>query len=452
MWRYEATLSEGGDEIRVTLRAPRGADLSLERGAPFARDVEVATAAGFAPLPMIADEHGDPILRLPPCPSGGCRLRYRFALAEAARATADITCAEDVGSAVLTSPGAWLAHPDADGDESFELKLTSPRGLVFLAGLLPRDRPFGLPPDTYAARLSDLANPAWAAAGELGLARVTVGEVQLDVASVSGAPDEAVLRPWIEGAARAVRDHFGRAFITRAQIVVVPVRGRGMSFGRTLGNGGATIVAMVGRESALADLASGWELIHELLHVSFPKLAREHAWLEEGMATYVEPLLRARRGLITAEDAFARMLERMPHGLPASDDQGLDHTHTWGRTYWGGAMFCLLADVAIREGTRGARSLDDAFSAVLAAGGNVAERWEIERVLSVGDAATGTRVLRDAYARMAHARVDVDLAALWKKLGVSARGGSVVFDDAAPLAWVRRAMVAKREGTKHESR
>ena len=42
----------------------------------------------------------------------------------------------------------------------------------------------------------------------------------------------------------------------------------------------------------------------------------------------------------------------MPKGLPQAGDQGLDNTGTWGREYWGGAMFCLLADIEIRKATK----------------------------------------------------------------------------------------------------
>jgi hypothetical protein len=41
------------------------------------------------------------------------------------------------------------------------------------------------------------------------------------------------------------------------------------------------------------------------------------------------------------------MVSGMPQGEPQRGDRGLDGTHTWGRTYWGGAMFCLLTDVEI---------------------------------------------------------------------------------------------------------
>ena len=451
-WRYRVIASEGARELAVEARifAPSGGDFSLERGTPFALGVEVAAGSAFASVAKARDEDGEVVYRLPPCPREGCRVRYRFALADAARTTRRIGCAQDVRGAFLTSPSAWLLHPvDIEPGQPFELTVETPPGTTFVSGLLPksdaRDGAIALPPTTYAADVSDLGNPAWSAIGALRVLRVDVEGQAIDVAIAPGPLDtrDDDLRAWVDGSARAVRDYYGLRPIRRALVVVVPTIGRGMSFGRALGNGGASIVAMVGSGSTLDDLASGWELIHELLHVAFPKLVRDHAWLEEGMATYVEPLIRARRGTIAPEDAFSRLFSRMRYGLPEADDQGLDHTHTWGRTYWGGALFCLLADVEIRSRTKGKRSLDDALRAILAAGGNVSVRWEIARVLSVGDAATGTTVLRDLHARMGSSAAPIDLDGLWKKLGVAGKGDSVAFDDAAELAWVRRAMVAK---------
>jgi hypothetical protein len=43
---------------------------------------------------------------------------------------------------------------------------------------------------------------------------------------------------------------------------------------------------------------------------------------------------------------------------------------------------------------------------------------------------------------MALAPGSVDLAALWKRLGVRVDGGRVVFDDGAPLAALRLAITA----------
>ena len=137
----------------------------------------------------------------------------------------------------------------------------------------------------------------------------------------------------------------------------------------------------------------------------------------------------------------------LPHGLPEHGDQGLDNTHTWGRTYWGGALFCLLADLEIREKSENRRSLDDALRGVLAAGGTAAVRWNIERALDEGDRATGVTVLRPLHERMGSGPVPVDLPALFQRLGVVVRGESVSFDETAPLAAVRRSITARNAST-----
>src|ERR1700683_5400195 len=48
------------------------------------------------------------------------------------------------------------------------------------------------------------------------------------------------------------------------------------------------------------------------------------------------------RGNVTVAEVWGDMVRYMPQGLPAAGDEGLDHTFTWGRTYWGGALCCLL--------------------------------------------------------------------------------------------------------------
>jgi hypothetical protein len=133
-------------------------------------------------------------------------------------------------------------------------------------------------------------------------------------------------------------------------------------------------------------------------------------------------------------------LAGFPKALPDLDAEGLDQSGGWGATYWGGALFCLTADVEIREKTDNRKSLDDALRAILAAGGDIRVDWELERVLDVGDAATGTTVLRDLYARTARSPWKPDLGALWKRLGIVGGGRELRFDDAAPLAALRRSM------------
>jgi len=128
--------------------------------------------------------------------------------------------------------------------------------------------------------------------------------------------------------------------------------------------------------------------------------------------------------------------------MPEPGDQGLDHTHTWGRTYWGGALFCLLADVRIHERTRNHKGLEDALRAINRGGGNISEDWDIQKALALGDKATGATVLRDLYKEMRDKPAPVDLEQLWTKLGIAMKDGTVAFNDKAPEASIRRAITA----------
>jgi predicted metalloprotease with PDZ domain len=108
--------------------------------------------------------------------------------------------------------------------------------------------------------------------------------------------------------------------------------------------------------------------------------------------------------------------------------------------HWGGAIFWLLADIEIREATHNRKGLKSAMRGILEAGGNITEDWTVERVVEVGDQATGTTVLADLYQQMKTTVVHTDLDDLWRRLGVQVRNGAVTFDDRAPLAEIRKAI------------
>ncbi len=70
----------------------------------------------------------------------------------------------------------------------------------------------------------------------------------------------------------------------------------------------------------------------------------------------------------------------------------------------------------------------------------MAVAWPLPRILEVGDRAVGVPVLTELYERMKAKPVDINLAELWQRLGVEARGDTVVLHEDAPLAAVRRAI------------
>ena len=98
-----------------------------------------------------------------------------------------------------------------------------------------------------------------------------------------------------------------------------------------------------------------------MVHLAMAHVPETSRWWLEGLSTYVESIARAQRGHLSEEFVWNGFYHRMPQGLPQDGDRGLDRTPTWGRTYWGGAMFCLLADVEIRRLTDNRKSLRDAL-------------------------------------------------------------------------------------------
>jgi predicted metalloprotease with PDZ domain len=104
-------------------------------------------------------------------------------------------------------------------------------------------------------------------------------------------------------------------------------------------------------------------------------------------------------------------------------------------------LFWLLADMEIRQKTENKKSVRDAARAVLDAGGDGSQTWTIGDLLDAYDQGVGTpgvTVFKDLHDEMGGTPVDTDLPALWKSLGVVDDHGKVTFDDAAPLAEVRK--------------
>jgi hypothetical protein len=275
-----------------------------------------------------------------------------------------------------------------------------------------------------------------------------IGGAQIQVDFAQGKfdlPNSALLQ-WVEKAARAVNAYYGRFPVPRARVLIVPVDGSGIhgtTWGDMHGWPGFTRMR-VGMHVSQSDLSADWTMTHELTHMAFPSLPDDQHWMEEGLATYVEPIARAQIGDLTPRQVWEGMVEGMPKGEPQAGDQGLDRTHTWGRTYWGGAMFCLMADVTIRRKTGNRKGLQDALRAIVNAGGTIDHDWPLTRALEIGDRATGTTVLTEQYKKWSNTPATVDLPALWKELGVVPGPNGVTFDNSAPLAAVREAITSPK--------
>jgi hypothetical protein len=257
------------------------------------------------------------------------------------------------------------------------------------------------------------------------------------------AAEQRAIEAWALRSGRIVADYYGQFPAPLVMLRIESAPGGGVHGGRTTREPGLLIQVSVGRDVAPVELATDWVLVHEMVHLALPELGRGHDWLAEGLATYVEGIARAQFGNSDIRDVWAEFRHSMPMGLPRAGEGGMDQTPTWGRTYWGGALYCLRADVAIREQTANRVGLQTALRAILKQTGGYAALRGIDEVLRMGDVATGTRVLQDLYGQIKTTAQTPDLDLLWTRLGVPTHPKSDAFDDAAPLAPIRIAITSR---------
>jgi hypothetical protein len=295
-----------------------------------------------------------------------------------------------------------------------------------------------------AAGLST-ANPSAAPAPTESL---SIGGAVINVEIEAGDLDlsRTQVLDWVRRSACAVTEYYAGFPVRKVDVKVVPIdEGKGVMFGRTVVVDQTPVIRVgLSRFATVSSLVDDWVMTHEMVHLALPSVPDQHHWIEEGIATYVEPIARAQVGDLSPETVWRELVDGLPKGLPAPGDRGLDYTHTWGRTYWGGALFCLMADVEIRRRTNNRYGLQDALRGIVRAGGNMEHDWQLTRALKVADDAVGVPVLMELYDRMKATPVAPDLSAMWRELGVQPSGDSVRFDRSAPQASIVRSIMASR--------
>jgi hypothetical protein len=276
--------------------------------------------------------------------------------------------------------------------------------------------------------------------GEAKVLHVRAGSIVVDISDDQFLPSRAQMLDWVQTGAKAVTNYLGKFPVARVKIEITR-EGDGDEIHGTEFEG-SLIRMRLGPLTTPAELADDWTMTHEMLHLAFPNMGEEHLWMNEGLSVYLEPVARARIGIVSPNRYWRELVEGLANGQPEPGDEGLDRTHTWGRTYWGGTIFWFLVDLKIRKQTQGRKSIDDVVKTILAAGGDGSQEWPMPRVLDMGDQATGTHVLHETYELLARKPARVDFGAWWQRLGVRYANGDVTFDDTAPLAWMRKAMIS----------
>jgi len=379
--------------------------------------------------------------------NGHVETHYRFDLGGYARAIDTPAEAVQRGKGVLMPIGGWLLEPRGlQHLPVIDIRVRTPPGMGFSSGL---------PKVGDAWRL---AGAAVRFAGYTALGRFELHELVVPAPGSlrPGQPKkDAVLRlallegfaessrkaivDWVERTAEAEANYWHGFTASEMLVGLVPMPRAGVGFGRTQPAGGVTIMVEVGDTIDSRRLFKDWVLVHELVHSGMPFIRGHGTWFMEGSATYVEPIIRARAGWKTEEAVWKEWVTNMPQGagvfargLPAASGR---------ENYWGGAIFMLLADIAIRRDSDGAKGLEDCLAGALWEGLDGAVRVGLDAYTLACDRATGTTAMSKLIDRHVNANTAVDLEALWKELGVALVDGRIVLDDSAPQARWRKMIV-----------
>ncbi|MEM7608916.1 MAG: hypothetical protein AAF411_26510 [Myxococcota bacterium] len=199
-------------------------------------------------------------------------------------------------------------------------------------------------------------------------ARYDEGGLTVEVARFIGELDAsaAELERWLRVAVQSAQTIGGRFPTTRLHVVIVPL-GAGRSpvaFGLVRRGGGASVLLFPHQNASGDALMRDWVAIHELSHLTVPRLDGDR-WLSEGYATYMQEYLRMRLCLFTPQQGLQRMRDRfvtnrLGAGMPlAEESDAMSRTGSFAHVYWCGAAFFLELDIALhRRGTSLAAIVD----------------------------------------------------------------------------------------------
>lgn len=358
---------------------------------------------------------------------------------------------------VAVSAARWLWRPRGEGAHELRVRFSSNgRWQVSvpwtpLAASEPGVLAYTVPP-------SPQSDDAVTAFGVFEQCEVPVPGGRLRAAVLRGRfpGDAATLLTWLGSAASNVALAYGRFPNPSPQVVVVPSAsrhgddGEPVPFGHVIRDGGEAVQFFVNQQRELDAFLADWTATHEFAHLLLPYVDADEKWISEGLASYYQNVLMARAGAYTPGKAWRKILEGFGRGENSVPHLSLENAMPVGgwdgimKTYWGGAAVFLFADMALRAGSDGTHSLDTVLERLQACCLPSTRTWSGRRLFRKLDALAPFPVFESLYDAHRTSRAFPDYRAAMAELGLSLRSGRLRFDDAAPLAAVREAIMARR--------
>ena len=356
-----------------------------------------------------------------------------------------------MGDDLMAAPQLWLLRPDVQNDADAEIDVVLPSGWSISAPWRQIDRNRFRIPNTPSDWSSAVA------IGKFGEERIDLpgGFLRLTILQGADAEQRKKLHDWLAHVSRAVLSAYGRLPLPEVQVLMIPVdRGEnGVLFGQSIRGQGNALELLVSPARPASEFADDWMAVHELSHLMHPYLGDRGSWLAEGLATYYQNVLRGRSGMLTVAQAWDRLAEGFRRGATASvrtsdtldqTAQNMHRSHAFQRVYWAGAAYWLTVDRDLRRDSGGKLDLETALSRFRDCCLPAYREWKPEEFVGKLDALAGTETFTKRWREFSQMTHFPEWEKLYADLGVRENGERVDFDDKAPDAAVRAAIISPR--------
>ncbi|MFW2388290.1 MAG: hypothetical protein ACN4G0_08135 [Polyangiales bacterium] len=305
---------------------------------------------------------------------------------------------------VVVSQARWLWRPEPfpvawDASVSF----SAPEGVAV-------SLPWARSGDVYHPGRAAFFRETYGAFGQLERDTFAIAGVTLEIAHLGEQPSEEQVRSWLRRAAETVASVGEQFPQDRLHVVIVPVDTPGppVLFGMVRRGGGASVLLFPALGAPTDELESDWVAVHELSHLWLPLLRGQDRWLSEGIATYLQEVLRARCGLQSSARAWQRLREGFERGRKSGtgralrdESRDMHRTGAYQRVYWAGAAFALEVDLRLREQSDGTTTLLSALRDAHADRVDTPRPIRASLVLHALDAASSSELFRSLGSRYA---------------------------------------------------
>lgn len=450
-------------EIAVTACFDGWPPSRLVTGSRVASDVLIeATAEVDGERRPLRHDRGQ--MQIPQAVDDGC-IRYRVDLGRAMRSM-NMGIAARAGDAAVVSPRIWLWRPSTLTEFlDIRLHFDLPEGMR-LSG--PWREAEGSPDREWEPVYPDgeqsvyhLGHPpaGWDSSmliGRFERTSLDAGGLRLAVARANG-PGEALppslVRDWLERGLKAGAAVWGAYPVDQAQAIVVPLDlgERPLAEARVSRAGGMGLLFGMGTEFSADEFREDALIAHEFMHLLHPPVKARHNWLSEGIATYYQYIGLARAGLMEPETAWRRFMtdlddgrwDRRP-GTLLDVSAGMGERGGADYVYWSGAALMLKADLTLRRRSDGEQTLDDVLARWSEASFDSRRSADGLHVLRRLDEIAGVEepVFEPLYDDYVLASGFPDIGDELDALGLPQPGEDFALDDDAPLADLRRAIMA----------